>query len=178
MSEQNTNSEKTPGIVSPRFSNAANKANPDGSMGPPPVVAPGANSPVSQCSASPGTCATKSIMNVSGTSGAVVSNTPEPGLKRVPTVTFSDSKHLTLKQQAVANAANQQAKTSGAEENDKGDATSPKAKPVTSPSAGIPNSGSRLPSPPPLTSTDSTASAQRQGTAFGGAGRHDGKKGT
>ncbi|CAI4609715.1 CEI_1a_G0033790.mRNA.1.CDS.1 [Saccharomyces cerevisiae] len=35
---------------------------------------------------------TKSIMNVAGTSGAVVSNTPEPGLKRVPAVTFSDLK--------------------------------------------------------------------------------------
>lgn len=35
---------------------------------------------------------TKSIMNVTGTSGAVVSNTPEPGLKRVPAVTFSDLK--------------------------------------------------------------------------------------
>ncbi|CAI4755611.1 AAC_collapsed_G0050140.mRNA.1.CDS.1 [Saccharomyces cerevisiae] len=31
-------------------------------------------------------------MNASGTSGAVVSNTPEPGLKRIPTVTFSDPK--------------------------------------------------------------------------------------
>ncbi|CCD25380.1 uncharacterized protein NDAI_0F00610 [Naumovozyma dairenensis CBS 421] len=35
---------------------------------------------------------TKSIMNVSGTSGAVVNNTPEPGLKRIPTVTFHDPK--------------------------------------------------------------------------------------
>lgn len=35
---------------------------------------------------------TKSIMNAIGTSGAVVSNTPEPGLKRVPAVTFSDLK--------------------------------------------------------------------------------------
>ena len=35
---------------------------------------------------------TKSIMNVSGTSGAVVNNTPESGLKRTPTVTFSEPK--------------------------------------------------------------------------------------
>ena len=34
---------------------------------------------------------TKSIMNASGSSGAVVSNTPEGGLKRAPTVTFSGS---------------------------------------------------------------------------------------
>lgn len=41
---------------------------------------------------------TKSIMNASGTSGAVVSNTPEPGLKRIPTVTFSEPKAgITLK---------------------------------------------------------------------------------
>lgn len=39
---------------------------------------------------------TKSIMNVGGKSGAVVSNTPEPGLKRIPTVTFSDSKIVGL----------------------------------------------------------------------------------
>ncbi|GMC42123.1 unnamed protein product [Saccharomyces cerevisiae] len=38
------------------------------------------------------TTTTKSIMNATGTSGAVVSNTPEPGLKRVPAVTFSDLK--------------------------------------------------------------------------------------
>ena len=34
---------------------------------------------------------TKSIMKVSGTSGAVVSNTPEAGLKRAPKVMFSNS---------------------------------------------------------------------------------------
>lgn len=57
-------------------------------------AAPGA----SQGSGAPGTAAggvgsgTKSIMNTSGTSGAVVSNTPEPGLKRTPTVTFSDAR--------------------------------------------------------------------------------------
>lgn len=45
---------------------------------------------------------TKSIMNASGTSGHVVNNTPEPGLKRVPTVTFSDIKPVTSKSSDVA----------------------------------------------------------------------------
>ena len=39
------------------------------------------------------TCSlTKSIMNVSGTSGAVVNNAPGEGKKRSPTITFSDAK--------------------------------------------------------------------------------------
>ena len=46
----------------------------------------------SKQSVSPTGSQTKSIMNASGTSGAVVNNTPEPGLKRIPTVTFSDPK--------------------------------------------------------------------------------------
>ncbi|CAI4051356.1 phosphopantothenoylcysteine decarboxylase complex subunit VHS3 SKDI_15G2070 [Saccharomyces kudriavzevii IFO 1802] len=50
------------------------------------------DNPVVRKSTSPTGSQTKSIMNASGTSGAVVSNTPEPGLKRIPTVTFSDSK--------------------------------------------------------------------------------------
>ena len=93
---------KPTGVISPRFTNAANKPNPDGSMGPPSVLplseggprVSSEASPVQRASVSPAGSHTKSIMNASGTSGAVVSNTPEPGLKRVATVTFSDPKSL------------------------------------------------------------------------------------
>ncbi|SSD59265.1 uncharacterized protein SCODWIG_01026 [Saccharomycodes ludwigii] len=50
--------------------------------------------------------ATKSIMNVSGTSGAVVNNTPEPGLKRIPTVTFSDTPLTSTSNPTAANTDN------------------------------------------------------------------------
>lgn len=95
-----TRDKKPTGVISPGFTSAANRTNPDGSMGyshPLPLgdVAPGPSneaSPVHRVSVSPAGSQTKSIMNASGTSGAVVSNTPEPGLKRVATVTFSDPK--------------------------------------------------------------------------------------
>ena len=57
-------------------------------------------------SVSPGSSQTKSIMNASGTSGAVISNSPEPGLKRVATVTFSDVKNNQVESEAVAGKKN------------------------------------------------------------------------
>ncbi|SCU77705.1 LADA_0A01794g1_1 [Lachancea dasiensis] len=168
MSGSNSGSSKVPGIVSPRFSNPGTKANPDGSMG---HSAPGASTPVPQGSGSPGLSATKSIMNVSGTSGAVVSNTPEPGLKRVPTVTFSDSKPLSLKQQAVNNSATQQSKPTTGEEAEKVESLSPRLKASTSP----PNVKDT--SPPPLLASGDSASFQGRQNSNSSSGRPEPKKG-
>lgn len=159
MPEQ-ANNIKTPSVISPRFTNVARKPNPDGTMDSTPHATGNATptvvSPGLQCSASPTASATKSIMNASGTSGAVVSNTPEPGLKRVPTVTFSDSKHFALKQAAAnaAAAAAQQARLSNGEETDKSTNSSPKSK-VTSPTMQA-MSNLRGPSPPPILHTDAS----------------------
>lgn len=95
-----TKENRFPGVISPRFTNAANKPNPDGSLSSPNVLTmphvqgggTDVNSPVQSKSVSPGGSHTKSIMNASGSSGAVISNSPEPGLKRVATVTFSDAR--------------------------------------------------------------------------------------
>lgn len=67
--------------------NSKAPAMPDTNLtGPLPAVS-GLDTPTIRKSSSPSRSQTKSIMNVSGSSGAVVSNTPEPGLKRIPTVT-------------------------------------------------------------------------------------------
>ena len=70
------------------------------------------DTPVVRKSTSPTGSQTKSIMNASGTSGAVVSNTPEPGLKRIPTVTFSDPKLGSLRSDVEQTPPNQVARQS------------------------------------------------------------------
>ena len=93
-------------MISPKFSSVAAQPNPDGSIprnsgipartpsprvASPRVASPNATSPVPRASVSPTGSQTRSIMIDSGTSGAVVNNTPDTGLKRVPAVTFSET---------------------------------------------------------------------------------------
>ena len=98
---------KTSDIGSPRFSSVANAPNPDRSIQISSILTSNnpsnstqgndIESPSIQQSSSLVEVQTKSIINTSKTSGAVVSNTPEAGLKRVPTVTFFESKTINTK---------------------------------------------------------------------------------